>query len=623
MLSPDSRTIAFDLLRPPSGYTLDLAVLTTYTLDLEALLALPLSVVSETEGGLEELLADPLLLLEALRRAGERIQLFVDRSGIAIPRAPRELYSMLEASVHPVRAPGGGVFHPKVWVARFTPREAGSATAAGRAEGRQEGADDRPLLRVAVLTRNLTFDRSWDVALASEAHPDPEGLSEPSQPLADLIRALPDLATTSVPTDSVARAKTLADQVGRARFPAPPGFFEDPIRFHVMGLHGAHAPWRPISDGRRTLAIAPFVNRTGLEAVRGPIWGEARLVSLQSELDKLPDDALSAWNDVRTLSDLALDEEAADTAVRPSGLHAKLLAVEHGWNVTWYVGSANLTAAALLGRNVEALAEISARKGRSRGKSGFGIDRFLESGFDQLCTSYQRMETPEVDPKVTEARKQLTDARDALLEADLEVVCSGSGEEWTWALDCGGLGSETLSALAPVDVVAWPISVSEETARPLRPAPALPLPIQHLTRFVAFRLSVPVRGVDEMRLTLRLPARGMPQGRMHHALVALISDPGRFLRFLRALLGDLDALTGWNGAGGSGANGDDQGPSLDSETLLEDLVRTASRAPERLVPVRRLIADLCKTEKGRAVIPDDFLSVWEAVESAIRERAGQ
>ena len=42
MLSPDSRTVAFDLLRPPSGYTLDLAVLTTYTLDLEALLdALP------------------------------------------------------------------------------------------------------------------------------------------------------------------------------------------------------------------------------------------------------------------------------------------------------------------------------------------------------------------------------------------------------------------------------------------------------------------------------------------------------------------------------------------------------------------------------------------------------
>ena len=622
MLSPDSRTVAFDLLRPPSGYTLDLAVLTTYTLDLEALLALPLSVVSETEGGLEELLADPLLLLEALRRAGERIQLFVDRSGIAIPRAPRELYSVLESSVYPVRAPGGGVFHPKVWVARFTPIEPGSDTAVGRAEKQEHAADDRPLLRVAVLTRNLTFDRSWDVALASEAHPDPERLFEASQPLADLIRVLPDLATTPVPKDSVARVRTLADQIGRARFPAPPGFFEDPIRFHVIGLHGAHAPWRPISDGRRTLAIAPFVNRTGLEAVRGPAWGKGLLVGSQGELDKLSDDALSAWNDVRTLSDHALDEQAEDTAARPSGLHAKLIAVERGWDVTWYVGSANLTAAALHGRNVEALAEISARKGRPQGKSGCGIDRFLESGFDQLCTSYQRIEIADVNPEVVEARGRLTAARDALLGADMQVVCSGSGEEWTWALDCGGLGHEALSALAAVDVVVWPISVSEETARPLHPAPALTLPIQHLTRFAAFRLSVPVRGVDDVRLTLRLPARGMPGGRMHHALVALISDPGRFLRFLRALLGDLDALTGWNGAGGTGAYGGDEGPSLDSETLLEDLVRTASRAPERLDPARRLIADLRKTERGRAVIPDDFLSVWEAVESALRERAG-
>ena len=621
MLSPDSRTVAFDLLRPPSGYTLDLAVLTTYTLDLEALLALPLSVVSETEGGLEELLADPLLLLEALRRAGERIQLFVDRSGIAIPRAPRELYSMLETSVHPVRAPGGGVFHPKVWVARFTPKEPGSGTAAGRADGRQDPSDHRPLLRVAVLTRNLTFDRSWDVALASEARPEPEGPSDSSRPLAELIRALPDLATTSVPTDSVARVRTLADQIGRAQFPAPPGFFRHPIKYHVVGLPGARAPWRPISDGRRTLAVAPFVNRTGLEAVRSPAWGKGLLVSLQGELDRLTDDALSAWNDVRTLSDLAVDEEAEDTAVRPSGLHAKLIAVEHGWDVTWYVGSANLTAAALHGRNVEALAEIRARKGRPRGKSGCGIDRFLESGFDRLCTSYQRIEIPEVDPEVVEARGRLTAARDALLEADMKVVCCGSGGEWTWALDCGGLGPEPL-ALAAVDVVVWPISVSEETARPLHPPPALTLPIQHLTRFVAFRLSVPVRGVDEVRLALRLPAQGMPGGRMHHALVGLISDPRRFLRFLRALLGDLDAVTGWTGAGGGGANGGDEGPSLDSETLLEDLVRTASRAPERLGPVRRLIADLCKTERGRAVIPDDFLSVWEAVESAIRERAG-
>ncbi|MYE20745.1 MAG: hypothetical protein F4Y06_12595, partial [Rhodospirillales bacterium] len=111
MLAPDSRTVALELLRPPAGYSLDFAILTTYTLDLEAMLALPLGVVSRSEQGVEELLADPLLLLEALRQAGERFQVFVDRAGIAVPRVQRELYAMLEPSVHPVRAPAGGTFH--------------------------------------------------------------------------------------------------------------------------------------------------------------------------------------------------------------------------------------------------------------------------------------------------------------------------------------------------------------------------------------------------------------------------------------------------------------------------------------------------------------------------------
>ena len=51
MLPPDSRTTAFELIRPPSGYRLDFAVLTTYTLDLEALLVLPLSVAHGRAAG--------------------------------------------------------------------------------------------------------------------------------------------------------------------------------------------------------------------------------------------------------------------------------------------------------------------------------------------------------------------------------------------------------------------------------------------------------------------------------------------------------------------------------------------------------------------------------------------
>ena len=143
------------------------------------------------------------------------------------------------------------------------------------------------------------------------------------------------------------------------------------------------------------------------------------------------------------------------------------------------------------------------------------------------------------------------------------------------------------------------------------------LPVARLTAFIAFRLSVAVEGVDDIRMTLRLPSEGMPADRLHHMLKDLLDSPEKFLRFLRALLGGLDQLTAWAANEGEGDGSGSWGIGLGGETLLDDLVRTASRDPDRLKPVRRLIDDLRKTEKGRGIVPDDLLAVWTAVEEAV------
>ena len=125
-----------------------------------------------------------------------------------------------------------------------------------------------------------------------------------------------------------------------------------------------------------------------------------------------------------------------------------------------------------------------------------------------------------------------------------------------------------------------------------------------------------MRGVDDIRMTLRLPAEGMPADRMHHVLRALLDSPEKFLRFLRALLGGLDTVLDWAQEGrGDGDAFWGTGPG--GETLLEDLLRTASRDPDRLKPVRRLIDDLRKTDEGRRIVPDDLFDIWRAVEDAL------
>ena len=524
MLPPDSRTTAFELIRPPSGYRLDFAVLTTYTFDLEALLVLPLSVLVHPDGGLEELLADPLRLHQAIRDAGDRVHAFVDEKGIAIPRGARSLYSMLESSVHPVRAPNRGAFHPKVWVARFTAMD--------------ETAED--LLRVAVLSRNLTFDRSWDVALASEALLRSRRRVATSRPLHDFLVALPQLATSRIPQGIVERVEELADQVARTAFPAPDGF-DSPIEFNAIGLSRRRRSWSPPSSGYRTLAVAPFVNQTGLDAV-SRLGGDDRiLVSRQEELDKLSEDTLAEWKEVFVLSDTAqgeaedgpadADEYDSGTGAdsRQSGLHAKMIAVEHGWDVTWYVGSANLTLAAFTGSNVEMMASVTGKKGRKGGASGYGIDRFLDGGFQKLCVRYRRIEQETEDPRVTDARARLEAARDALVDAALRVTCVSESDLWTLTID----GSVALPA-DDVQVAAWPVSVAEDQACRLPEPLHWRLPVARLTAFVAFRLSVPVRGVDDIRMTLRLPAEGMPEDRIHQILRTLLDSPSSTLNILRA-----------------------------------------------------------------------------------------
>ena len=415
------------------------------------------------------------------------------------------------------------------------------------------------------------------------------------------------------------RTSPTADQAARAEVPAPEGL-KSPIRFHALGLPRRRQAWSPPQSGYRTLAVAPFVNRTGLDAVGRLSPGDRTLVGTQEALDKLPSDPRGEWDDVFVLSEDAQGEAEDDGAdrdgpepgggSRPSGLHAKMIAVEHWHDVTWYVGSANLTAAAFRGANVEMMASVTGRKGRRGGNTGHGIDRFL-AGFRKLCAPYERSETEREDPRVTAARKRLEAARDALVDGHLRVVCASGGDLWTLTID-----GDIAPPDGDVEVAAWPVSVAEEQARPLAGPPSWTLPVARLTSFIAFRLRVPVRGVDDIRMTLRLPAEGMPADRMHHVLRALLDSPEKFLRFLRALLGGLDNVLDWardsRQADGAALWGAGAG-----ETLLDDLLRAASRDPDRLKPVRRLIDELRKTEEGRRIVPDDLFGVWTAVQEAL------
>src|ERR1044072_614620 len=121
MLEPHQRQHLLQALRPPEGYELSFAIGTTYSLDLMALLCVPLAFAQfDWEDDAGKPAADPLALLEALRRYSDRLHVFCQAGCMSVPSKGQLLFGYLENSIFQAQAPFGGVFHPKVWALRFT-----------------------------------------------------------------------------------------------------------------------------------------------------------------------------------------------------------------------------------------------------------------------------------------------------------------------------------------------------------------------------------------------------------------------------------------------------------------------------------------------------------------------
>src|SRR5699024_12732296 len=107
-LSPDSRVLLTEALHPPPGYTVDVAVGTTYSLDLTALLLAPMSfaLFEHTRAGHLEAV-DPIRLLDPVRRHAGRTKVFCEAVAIAIPGPSRSIFTLVESSMDGEMREGG------------------------------------------------------------------------------------------------------------------------------------------------------------------------------------------------------------------------------------------------------------------------------------------------------------------------------------------------------------------------------------------------------------------------------------------------------------------------------------------------------------------------------------
>ena len=604
MLNPNDRTLYTAALTPPAGMVFDEAIATTFSLDPTTLLTVPVHLAMADCRGCVDQMQDEITLLEAIKRVSSKITIFSQIGRIHPPVIPTVLYGMLEHLIVEVQAPRGGSFHPKLWLLRFVDRD-----------GHQQ-----PLLRLIILSRNLTPDRSWDISLHLEGRPGGRYFAD-NRELGDLVKTLPGMSVTT-PSDAALiedRAARLSDELRRTNWELPIGF--ESINFHIFGLKRGKSWQPPKSD--KALLISPFCTD---EAIKYLLMGSktpAALISNPDTLSGLKPGTLKLFTDCYCLHEAAETEDGEDESESPQhderGLHAKVYVYHRGWDAHLLVGSANATNAAFLaGNNVEVLVELVGKRSKT-----IDIEKLLSNdGLGEYITPFIGEDQPPVDTQRQEAEEALENAKDMLVKSGLVIKCMPADGKDFWELIIRSKTGMTFPGLSNIN--AWPITMKPDSARGILEglqkgeASLGSYSAASITGLIAFELTS--SQVDlQLRFVLNLPLTGRIPDRDAAIFRTVINNREGFLRYLMLLLGGDDASPG---GGQIKANHKKwfwgNGLRIDAP-LLEQLTQTFCRHPERLSEVSELINKLTKDESKQQILPNGFVEFWQVFERALEK----
>lgn len=590
MLQPTNRLTLIDAMRPPFGFSLESAMAVTFTLDLRALLAAPAAFAltgpdAVVPGGSQH---EPVELLHAVRSHADKITVLSQVGEIALPPS-RKVFSFLERTVIPVRAPFGGVVHPKVWVLRY---EALDQPADGESRVRR--------LRVLVASRNLTFDASWDTVIRLDEVPDGTGASLES--IGELFEGL--LATANgVSSDHQARVRSLAEALLTANFALPTGV--DELYVHVLGLASTPFPLPATAD--RSLIISPFVSDDFFSRVRPKV---DELVSRPESLDGLGAAALGQIGSAYAFDDGSAPESGrGEEQMSPFdpgrplvGLHAKVFAFEESERARLFLGSANATSAAF-SRNVEILVELVGPV------AVLGIDRLCdgsveEPGLRSLFSTYSRSEQP--SPETPEGAA-LDRARRTIARLPMEGIVEESGTGWAVTYR----SPQPVPAVDGAEIHCWPLASpgnrrSVATSEPFEAR--FETSLEAISGFLAFEIAHERGPVTQFVVPVALA--GVPEQRERLLMRSLVGNAERFLRYLLALLDeDSNQMELLDAVEGATADEVSNGVGQLDLPVLEKLLRTMRRDPAKLVGLHPLVSDLAADD----ALPPGFADLWATI----------
>ena len=607
MLNPNNDRLDYgQILAPPAGYNLDFAVGTTYSLNLDALVgaSLALGLSEETDS---ELMNNPVCLLEALRSTGDNVALFCEGGQIHMPNRVTPLYILLEKMVFSVKTPKRkGIaaypsFHPKFWLIRY----------------RNNNGDLR--YRVIVLSRNLTFDRNWDVAYYMDGHVT-EDTTDKNEPVCDFLRYLAaQLPDTESGKDKAKKIRALIRELPKVIFePAEKAFYDyefipNGVRRASGGVYQFDKTDLFKDTFHEILIISPFLSGSVIRDFNDrntrSLINDARymLITREMSLGRLKPEDVSHFQ-IYTMRDAVIDGETAisDEAqeIQKQDIHAKIYMIRKYSSSDLYLGSLNASHNAVYG-NIEFMIRLRSKR------------RYLD--LDKLAASLFGTEKDGSDNPFQEVTLQTAiieedDEPTKALDAVIKEINRSSPSAVVHSED-----EEYYSAsvhFEACDTKGYQISIrpllSRRTEEFSRDVLFTRLTITQLSEFYVIGVS---DGEQTVERILIIPTDGLPDDREKQVVSSVVNDRDCFYRYIAFLLGD-DSILSMLEINNAGVEADDtmSRQVYHVPALYEKMLQTAAVNPEKFKGIEYLM----KTISEDGIIPEDFKKLYETFKKAVK-----
>lgn len=526
MFKPNSNSDRLNygqMLMPPVGYKLEQAIGTTYSLDLETLTAISISLglAEETDS---ELIKNPVSMLNALQKVSERILIFCEAGQIKFPKNASPLCLILEKMVIPVTLPYDKnlkrypAFHPKMWVLDYI------------------NDDKEHFYRVAVLSRNLTFDRSWDISVALEGEVSRENL-EGTKPIIDFLTFLKKQIDNDFTASGVQRKalNQMIKSLGSVSFYTDDKVFSE---FCFMPLGIGRDSYDIKQDMLFTekfdelVIMSPFLSENVIsefnreEAGRKDAW--RTLITRKKELSKLKKRDVDNF-DVFVLKDDIVDGESEISEEMEEkqlqDIHAKIYLTRRYSRTNLYLGSMNASYAAI-NKNVELMVRLDT------------MNRYLnEDSFlrDIFGGEWDNQKNPfELVDSFLEETENGTDEKDKL-ERLIKDICRMSGK--------GYVSEENGKYFVKLDfetdkryenVLIRPLRSNKETVLETKVS-FKGLDMLQLSEFYVITV---LGECEPLERVIMIPTTGLPEDRDKEVVSNVVKDKRTFIEYVAFVLGD-------------------------------------------------------------------------------------